>query len=261
MFRKLFGGGPKEPVQPPARTEPAFAEAAANAGTPPREGTGKRAGQAGEIIAKLVKAGYQDERGIHVESVLSALASLSGYAAQIAAVRMIKDGDPAAKQFPQLNEVKTKDGQTFLICELANQLVAAGGGPDKLTVLTLVANAGMRAGGKQVPDMLAIMKRNAAHLGNPNYPPLSVPPGHFPKENALVALRRWWPIVVKVFSVAELSDIHPLFWMFALSNETGKLIEEEKDTLHPDVAMALAMETAVAMSKVTGIGSELPGQR
>lgn len=258
MFRKLFGGGPKVPTQPPTRAEPAFARPSANAGTAPREGTGKRAGEAGEIIAKFVKAGYQNERGIHVESVLSALASLSGYAAQVAAVRMIRDGDPAAKQFPQLNEVKTKDGQTFLISELANQFVAAAGGPDKLTVLTLVANMGMRAGGKQLPDMLAIMKRNAAHLGSPNYPPLSVPPDHFPKENALVALRQWWPIVVKVFSADELRDIHPLFWMLALANETGKLIEDGKDILHPDVAMMLAMETAVATSKVTGIGSELP---
>lgn len=145
MFRKPFGGGPKEPEQPPGQTEPAFARPTANARTAPPEGTGKRASQAGEIIAKFVKAGYQDERGIHVESVLSALAALSGYAAQIAAVRMIRDGDPAAKQFPQLNEVKTKDGQTFLVCELANQFVAAAGGPDKLTVLTLVANMGMRA--------------------------------------------------------------------------------------------------------------------
>ena len=259
MFRKLFGGGPKEPAQPSARTEPAFAGPAANAGTAPREGTGKRAGAAGEIIAKFVKAGCQDERGIHVESVLSALAALSGYAAQVAAIRMIRDGDPAAKQFPQLNEVKTKDGQTFLVCELANQFVAAAGGPDKLTVLTLVANTGIRAGGKHLPDMLAIMKRNAAHLGSPNYPPLSVPPNHFPKENALVALRQWWPVVIKVFSVEETRDIHPLFWMLALANETGKLIEEGKDILYPDVAMMLAMETAVAMSKVTGIGSEFPG--
>jgi hypothetical protein len=251
MLRKLFGGGPKEPTQPPARTGPAV----------PREGTAKRAAEAGEIITKFVKAGCQDERGIHVESVLSALAALAGYSAQIAAVRMIREGDPAAKQFPQLNEVKTKDGRAFLVCELANQFVAAAGGPDKLTVLTLVANMGMRAGGKQLPDMLAIMKRNAAYLGSPNYPPLSVSPSHYPKENALVALRQWWPVVVKVFSVEETRDIHPLFWMLALANETGKLIEEGKGILHPDVAMVLAMETAMAMSKVTGIGSELPGQR
>jgi hypothetical protein len=258
MFKKFFGKGPEQPAQTPARTEPVFAPA--NAVTPPREGTGKRANEGGEIIAKFVRAGYQDERGVHLESVLSALAALAGYAAQVAALRLIKDGDPAARQFPQVHEIKTKDGQAFLMIELANQLVAAPGGPDKLTILTLIANAAMRAGSKQLPDMTAIMKRNAAHFGSPDYPPLSVDPRHFPRQNALLALRQWWPVVVGVFSAVELRDIHPMYWMFTLANETGKVIEEGKDILNPDVAMTLVMETAVAMSKVTGISSEFPKQ-
>lgn len=259
MFKKLFGKNPDQSVQNPGRTEPAFA--AGNARAAPRPGTGKLANEGGEIITKFVRAGYQDERGVHIESVLSALAALAGYAAQVTAIRLIKDGDPAATQFPQVNEIKTKDGQAFLIIELANQLVAAPGGPDKLTILTLVANAAMRVGGKRLPDMTAIMKRNAAHFGSPDYPPLTVDPRHFPKENALVALRQWWPVVVTVFSAVELRDIHPLYWVFTLANEAGKLIEEGKAVLDPDLAMVLVMETAVAMSKVTGISSELPKQR
>jgi hypothetical protein len=57
------------------------------------------------------------------------------------------------------------------------------------------------------------------------------------------------------------SGLRLLYWMFALANETGKLIEEGKDILPPDVAMMLATETVVAMSKVTGIGSELASDR
>jgi hypothetical protein len=219
---------------------------------------GKRANQAGEIITKFVVSGCQDERGIHLESALSAMASLVGYAAQTAAIRLIQEKRPEAEQFQQVREVKSKSGEVFLLSELANQLVTSTGGPDRLTVSTLIANMGMRVGGKRVPDMVDIMQRNAASIGGQNYPPLSVPSRNFPRENALVALKRWWPVVVKVFSVEELRDIHPLYWMFCLSNETGKLIEQGKDVLDADIAMVLVMETAVAMSKVTGIGTEFP---
>src|SRR5207248_1008149 len=100
---------------------------------------------------------------------------------------------------------------------------------------------------RQVPNMMEIVKRNAQFVGSDNYPPLTVPLRHFPRETALVSLQRWWPVVVKVFSVNELRGLHPLSHMFALSHEVGQLIELGKDTLNPEIAVLLAMETAVAM--------------
>jgi hypothetical protein len=262
MFKKLFGAKNSPGVARPAdRKEPMPGPpgpgGAQSTAAPSHPDRGTLAIQAGEIIGKFMMAGYQDERGIHLESILSATAALAGYSAQQAALAMIKDGTPEARQFPQLHEITTKSGQVFLVSELANQFVASGGGPERLTVLALVADAAFKAGAKRVPDMMGIMERNAKFFGSDNYPPLTVPPQHFPRENAFVALQRWWPVVVKVFSVDGLHDLHPLYHMFALSGEVGRLIELGKETLNPEIAMLLAMETAVAMSKVTGIRTEL----
>ena len=106
--------------------------------------------------------------------------------------------------------------------------------------------------------MCEIATRTAAACGSENYPPLSVPPEHAPEENARVALQRWWPVVTKIFSVDEFRQVDPLYRMLALSAMTGRLIEAGKDAVDPDIAMQLAMETAFAMAKVTGIRSELP---
>jgi hypothetical protein len=241
----------KEPTFGPSGSSNATSTAA-----PSPTGMGKLALEAGDIVGRFMHSDYQDERGVHVESILSATAALAGFSAQQAALTMIKEGRPEAKQFPQMQYVTSKSGRVFLFSELTNQFVASAGGPERLTVLTLIANGGLRAGGKQVPNMLEIVKRNAQFMGSDNYPSLSVPPQHFPRENALVALQRWWPLVVKIFSVNELRDLHPLYWMLALSHLAGQLIEDGKDILNPEVAMVLAMETAVAMSKVTGIETD-----
>ena len=258
MFRKLFGASDK--MHPNERKEPVFTKQPASptqsVTSSHQEGAGKLAIGAGEIFKKFMAAGYTDERGIHLESILSATSALAGYAAQQAGLAMIREGHPEAKQFPQLQQITTKTGQTFLVSELVNQLVASGGGPDRVTVLTLVANSGVRAGGKHLPDMMEIVKRNAQFLGDANYPPLTVPEQNHPRENALAALGRWWPMVVKVFSVTELSALHPLYHMFALAHLAGQWIESGKDVLNPEIAMVLSMETAVATSKVMGVESE-----
>jgi hypothetical protein len=259
MFKKIFGLADKS--QPSERKEPQFGDAPAAQAREPSSSTkvdaGKLATQAAELIKKLMMAAYTDERGVHLETILSAVSALAGYAGQRAALAMIEAGTAEAKQFPQIHEISTKNGQTFLVSELVNQLVASAGGPDRLTVFTLVANGGLRAGGKRLPEMGEIMRRNAEAIGSSNYPPLTVPQQHFPRENAITALRRWWPVVVKVFSVKELRSLHPIYHMFALGHIAMQVIESGKDVINPEIAVNLAMETAVAASKVTGIEADL----
>ena len=246
MFKRLFGGKVSDSAGL-ERKEPTFEKA----GTPPTAGV--LAQEAKNILKGFLANGYTDERGIHLESVLSATAALAGYAALQAALTMIRDENSEAKEFPQAHKIETASGEVFLMVELANQLVARGEGLERLSILTLVSSGGLRAGAKRLPNMVEIFKRNAQFIGSADYPPLTVPAQHRPPENARVALRRWWPMVVKVFSTDPLRGLHPINWVFALGNLAGEWIETGKNVLDPEIAMQLAMETAVATSKLTGM--------
>lgn len=260
MFKWLFTSKNSDKEDLSARKEPIFGRSpnsTENASAKPKASDGALAQEGVDILRKFMMAEYTDERGVHLETILSAVAALAGYQAQQAGIAVILAGDPEARKYPDMREVIGDDGRKFLFIEYVNQLVASPGGTDQLTVLRLVANGGLKAGGKNVPDMRLIMQRNAQALGSDNYPPLSVPVENSPRENALTALRRWWPIAVKIYSVDGFNHIHPLLRMYALAHLAGQLIEEGKNVLNPDTAMLLAMETAVAMSKVTGIDSSL----
>jgi hypothetical protein len=264
MFRRLFGnrdargdgGAPQR-----QRREPTFGDGPSTVppapAASPQRSQSDLANEAADILRKLMMSHYADDHGIHIETLLSAAAACAGYQAQQAGLWLIAMDQPEAKEVPGVNEVTTTSGEVFIFSELVNQLVASGADPNRLTVFRLVASEGARAGGSRFPDMREVARRTAAACGSQNYPPLSVPPQHFPKENARIALQRWWPIVVKIFSANELRHVSPLHRMFALSLMTGQLIEAGKDVLNPDVAMLLAMETAFAMAKVTGIKAEL----
>ena len=263
MFRKMFGKreGSDGPALQRERREPTFGDAPDTGPDAPVDALQRSqsdlAEQGADILRRLMISHYTDDDGIHLETVLSAAAACAGYQAQRAGLWLIATDQPEARAFPDVNEVTTAGGDMFVVSELVNQLLASDADPDRLTVLKLVAAGGMRAGGTRLPDVTEIATRTAAAFDNENYPPLSVPPEHVPEENARVALQRWWPVVTKIFSVDEFRQVDPLDRMFALSLMTGRLIEAGKDAVDPDIATQLAMETAVAMAKVTGIRSEL----
>jgi hypothetical protein len=264
MFRKMFGKreASHEVALQRERREPTFGDAPDTGPNAPVD-TSRRtqsdlADRGAEILHKLMISHYTDDDGIHLETVLSAAAACAGYQAQRAALWLIATDQPEANAFPDVNEVATASGDLFVVSELVNQLLASDADSDRLTVLKLVGSGGMRAGGTRLPDVTDIAARTDGACGTENYPPLTVPPEHVPEENARVALQRWWPVVTKIFSADEFRQVNPLDRMLALSAVTGRLIEAGQDAVDPDIAMQLAMETAWAMAKVTGIRSELP---
>src|SRR5215813_3326670 len=117
MFKWLFGGTNSnqldERKEPSFEPSPRIDNRAGSASS--AKGDGQLAIEGGEIVRKFMMAGYEDERGIHLETILSATAALAGYGAQQAALAMIRAGAPEAKQFPQFHEVTGKSGQVFMI--------------------------------------------------------------------------------------------------------------------------------------------------
>ena len=265
MFRKILGklgtGDPDVNEPQRERREPTFEETPEADSAPvdaPQRSQADLANQGADILRKLMISHYTDEAGIHIETVLSAAAACAGYQAQRAGLWLIEADQPEGKAFAEVKEVPTASGDVFIVSELVNQLLAGDTDADRLTVLKVVAAGGIGAGGTRLPNMTEVARRTADARGSDDYPPLSVPPEHLPEENARAALQLWWPVVTKIFSVAELGRVDPISRMLALSLMTARLIEAGKDAVAPDTAMQLAMETAFAMAQVTGVRAELP---
>jgi len=145
-----------------------------------------------------------------------------------------------------------KSGEEYIFSELANQLIAGQFGADQLTVYSIVSGHARKVGAQRMPDVTDIIKRTAAAIGSADFPALSVAQ-HRPRENARVALNRWWSIISRMFDSPELRDLNPFYRTFSLATATGELIEAVSGVLDPEVALVLVLETAIAMSKVTGI--------
>ena len=152
MFRKMFGKreASDDPAVQHARREPTFGYAPDTGPDAPVDASQRSrsglANQGADILRKLMISHYTDDDGIHLETVLSAAAACAGYQAQRAGLWLIATDQPEAREFPDVNEVTTANGDMFVVSERVNQLLASDADAERLTVLKFVGAGGMRAG-------------------------------------------------------------------------------------------------------------------
>lgn len=248
MRRWLFGRKPKAETLDP-KTEAIFAGL--------RDGIAQRRAADPLIAAKVVGAEVQarivraltNEKGAHIESVLTALGALAGFACQMA-VREVAKRHKLPR--PPLVEVKTKDGGVYYMGDMLNAPLA--GSP--LSVWNLVAGAATRAGSPP-PDLRAIFAHAAGTLGTPQFGVPRVPSGNAPGDTPLAYLRIFWPQNLVLFE--RLCD-DPMHWPVACGLAAQAMIDQGNNVLDPGLAAAIVMESAIPMSKIDpGLLAARPG--
>jgi len=193
-----------------------------------------------EIYERLLR-GLKSERGVHAESLLTALGALAGYSCQ-ASVRAAA----TARGLPEtklLMTIETTNGQKFFYGEASN--VALAQAPD--SVWAFAAGAAQQAGCASLPDVKAIFEHVAKSLGGPEFGVPRIPAGHAPAESPLGFLRTLWPVLLPLVRKFCPDPIRwPALYGIALQNA----IMAARHTLDPHLALTIAMESAVPMSKV-----------
>ena len=110
----------------------------------PKSAEPATAGPARAAIVQYLLAAYKDDRGIHVETVLSAAGALAGFAAQMA----IRKGMAPASGIPVeklLINVGGKDGRRYFFGDTLNMIVATQE-QGKLSIWRFVAAPMVKAG-------------------------------------------------------------------------------------------------------------------
>lgn len=195
---------------------------------------------AGKEIAQRLINGYRTDKGVHIETILTALGSMAGYACQ-ASIReeFVKSGKLQEGQAFAIAE--TKDGKHFFFGDMLNKPLAES----QYSVWSLAAGAAQQLG-KPVPDVGDIFKHVSATIGSPEFGIPRIPEDHR-SDLPISFLKVLWPDFLPV--VQQLCT-SPSEWPIAFAMAIQQVILMGKDAIDPSMAVSIVMESAIPMSKV-----------
>ncbi len=200
----------------------------------------KKAGK--EIASKLFLA-MSTDRGIHLESLLSALGALAGYACQIS----VRE-DFVVRQGRAENDVfivvqSKQNSVTYYFGDLLNRPLAES----RYSVWSLVSGATQKLGAKELIDLHDVFKHVTDTLGAENFGIPRVAAEHRAKETPINYVSFLWP---QLFPLAQNFCKTPSDWPIIFGIAIQEILFASKDLIDPQVALRIVMESAVPMSKI-----------
>lgn len=185
---------------------------------------------------------------VHAETYIAAAGVIAGYAAQRTLL--------AQNSLDNSTIVTTEDGSEFLYGDPINDALMGQLPEGTAGIIDVAIGAAMAAGLKQ-PQMDEIMRHFeyvATQIGTPFFP--SVPEDHRPHQDADELLGVVWPWVLE-FLKADFDDFHRRFgavpqewWRDVVGRSIGRAMTDVKNVIAPELAMTIAIESAIYASKV-----------
>jgi len=199
---------------------------------------------ANEILNSLLET-MKDDKGVHSESLLCALGSLGGYAAQ-ASIR----AQNLAKGLPEttsLHCVECTDGSKFYLGDSLNSALAGG----QYSVLSLAAAAAESLGmtgmsENYVPMIEELLDHTMSTMGGQDFGIPRLPQQHMPASNPIEYAKLWPVIHSKIYLFCPDPSHWPVLFGIAIQNA----MDMAKNAIVPSVAIKIIMESAVPMSKI-----------
>jgi len=194
-------------------------------------------------IADWLMREIKDQRGIHCETMLTAIGALTGYAAQQALWEaMVKPGKLAISE--AFKVVETPSGAMYFFGDGIDTLLASME-PKQQSVWKIVAGGTLAAGGEHLPDIGNLFRHCEATAGTAQFGLPRLPDDHLPGILPRAALERFWPGARLLLALAE-----PLTWPLHMAHAAQKMMLAMKGSIAPDLAVKIVMEAAVPMSRV-----------
>lgn len=200
-----------------------------------------------EYVVYRIWATLQDRKGIHAESLLTCLGALAGYACQMC-VRQTAALPGVDRAKYALTADENHDGTTYVQGDALNESLVES----RLSVWALVSRA-VRKLGAPLPDIQGIVSHVTQTVGTSAFGIPRVPDGHHPRRRAIVYLKQIWP---QILPIAEPFCSKPAQIPVLFGIALQRAIEQTKDMLNPTLGASIAMECAVAMSRVALPGTD-----
>lgn len=192
-------------------------------------------------INQRIMTFLKNEKGVHIESFLSILGTLAGYACQVSVREEMGVPDVTAEEKAFI-VVQGADGKKYFFGDLLNRPLAES----QYSVWGLVAGA-IQHLGKTPPDIRDIFKHVSATVGGDEFGIPKIPENHFASALPLTYLKNIWPHLSPIArEFCDKPSELPILFGIAIQ----EAIFMAKDVIDPVVAASIAMESAVPMSKV-----------
>lgn len=197
-----------------------------------------------EILNMLLQF-MKDDKGVHTESLLCALGSLGGIAAQ-ASIRA-KNISNSLPETASLSCAESTNGSKFYFGDDLNHILAG----DPYSVLSLAAAGAESIGVKDISkNYVSIVKELLEYsidtMGGEKYGIPRLPQNHMPASNPIEYAKLWPVIKPKI----ELFCPNPSHWPVLFGLAIQNALDMAKDAVDPAIAIKIVMESAVPMSKV-----------
>jgi len=194
-------------------------------------------------IADWLMRELKDGRGVHCETMLTAVGALAGYAAQQSLWEgMVKPGKLAISQ--AFKVVETPSGGSYFFGNPLDAILASVE-PKHQSIWKIVAGGALSGGGEHLPDIGNLFRHCEATAGTSQFGLPRLPDDHLPGMLPREALERFWPGARLLLALAE-----PLTWPVHMAHAAQKLMLAMKGSIAPDLAVKIVMEAAVPMSRV-----------
>jgi hypothetical protein len=194
-----------------------------------------------DLVQRLIGA-MKTEKGVHIESLLSALGSIAGYTCQ-SSVReefMHIHGQPENQVFAIASGA---DGKNYYFGDLLNKPLAES----QYSVWSLAAGAAEQLGCKEFVDIKDIFTHVSQTVGSESFGIPRIPEDHAPGNYPLEYVKIFYPRLVPMLK--EYCE-KPSEWPILIGMTIQEVLYMSKGVIDPALALAIVMESAVPMSKI-----------
>ena len=194
-----------------------------------------------EVNQRLIGA-LKGQKGVHVESLLTMLGALAGFSCQMAAREKMRETGKAPDAV-SLMVVAGKDGKKYFFGDAINAPLAG----DKYSVWTMTAGIAKHLGAQELPDLKEMFTRVAGSVGKSDFGVPQLPDNHRPSDLPINYLKGIWsPLVVIVDKFCDSAHERSILFGIAIQ----QIMEMGKDTIAPEMAAKVVMESAIPMSRI-----------
>lgn len=194
----------------------------------------------GRIILERLLGSMKDKRGVHVESLATALGALAGRACQVAALEGLRSGASEYRGL-SLMTVAGANGDEYFVGDAINFPLAES----KYSVWGLVAGAAQQHGA-QVPDLTELFRHSASTLGGAEFGLPRFAPGTGAGGTPRGYLAMWDPLQLSVRQAAPRTEQWPMAYGIAVQN----LFAMAEGHFDLGVLTRVVMDSAIATSKL-----------
>lgn len=197
----------------------------------------------GKLLAKNLFTAMSTDKGIHVESLLSALGALAGYACQISVREEYVHQQKRAESEVFIVVNSKQFGDTYYFGDLLNKPLAES----RYSVWSLASGAAQKNGLTELIDLHDIFRHVTDTLGKSEFGVPRIPDAHKAREVPINYVSFLWP---QLFPLARSFCRKPSEWPILFGVAIQEILYVSKGMIEPQMALTIIMESAIPMSKI-----------